>query len=199
MTGISNALLQNDSYELVVCILDKTINNIAINQVEHNLISCFFPEKNDKAYSENLDSVFCNVLDELKPDLVHILGTEYPRTLSMVKAFLGKDVSCVISITRMVGPYSRKYYGSVPHSVDSNVIRNFFTMLTGMSSLKRGKNVIGRTTWDYACTKQIDENIVYHYCNETLRDAFYLSKWDYNKCVPHFYCYSSDWISDKRF
>lgn len=203
LTGISNALLQDDSYELVVCMPDKTCETYEVNQVEHNLVSCFFSEKNYKAYDENLSNVFCDLLDELKPDVVHIFGTEYPRTLSMVEATNKMNIPCVISITGMVGPCAMKYYGSVSRTVDYNIVRNLFAKIKGIATLKQGKkdfeqrsvyeieaiknctDVIGRTTWDYACTKQINDKVKYHYCNETLRDTFYSSVWNYKECIPH--------------
>lgn len=49
-------------------------------------------------------------------------------------------------------------------------------------TLKKAKHCIGRTDWDYACAKQINPKIQYHFCNETLRPRFYESEWNYEEC-----------------
>jgi hypothetical protein len=51
-----------------------------------------------------------------------------------------------------------------------------------IEALKIAKHVIGRTDWDLACTKQINDNLNYYFCNETLRDSFYKSSWDIESC-----------------
>ena len=39
-------------------------------------------------------------------------------------------------------------------------------------------HVIGRTRWDHDHVWAINENVKYHFCNETLRKSFYTSnKW----------------------
>ena len=47
------------------------------------------------------------------------------------------------------------------------------------------KHVIGRTFWDKACAKLMNPKITYHFNNETLRETFYTSKWNYNDCEKH--------------
>jgi glycosyltransferase involved in cell wall biosynthesis len=54
-----------------------------------------------------------------------------------------------------------------------------------IEALQKVKYVIGRTTWDKACTSQINPNAQYYLCNETLRDEFYKHCWDINRCEKH--------------
>lgn len=51
--------------------------------------------------------------------------------------------------------------------------------------LRNVKNVIGRTSWDEACTGIINHKRVYYKCNESLRSTFYSDQWNYKKCRPH--------------
>ena len=52
--------------------------------------------------------------------------------------------------------------------------------------LRNVGHVIGRTTWDKAQVMTINPNVVYHCCNETLRDDFYCGEhWQYERCQPH--------------
>lgn len=203
LTGISNQLLLSKKVELIVCSPGKSANNAGLTQIEDNLYCVFFNERNPKKYDSNLASVFEGILDDVKPDIVHIFGTEYPRTFSMIEATNRRDIPHVVSITGMVNPYTKKYYGSVPSEYRGNLFRGMIARLLGIPTLKDGKRdfssrsvyekkalkncseVIGRTTWDYTCTKLINKDINYNYCNETLRDSFYQYRWDYNNCTPH--------------
>jgi glycosyltransferase involved in cell wall biosynthesis len=54
-----------------------------------------------------------------------------------------------------------------------------------IETLSLSQHIIGRTDWDYTCVHQINPNITYHFCNETLREKFYVNKWDTNKKVTH--------------
>lgn len=51
-----------------------------------------------------------------------------------------------------------------------------------LKTIKSVAHVIGRTTWDKACSHQINPNINYHHCNETLREIFYKKTWDIRSC-----------------
>ena len=51
--------------------------------------------------------------------------------------------------------------------------------------LKSTSNVIGRTSWDRACTYLINSEANYYHCNEILRSNFYTGKWEYGKCEKH--------------
>ena len=93
---------------------------------------------------------------------------------------------------------SKHYYASLPSSVLKNIwvgdvifgrwsIRRQAARMHRNGSLEaealqRVKHVIGRTDWDRACMVQLNPQAEYHYCSETLRDEFYLHKWDIDKC-----------------
>ena len=47
------------------------------------------------------------------------------------------------------------------------------------------KHVIGRTFWDRACAESLNSEIAYHFNNETLRETFYTSEWNYEECKRH--------------
>ena len=48
-----------------------------------------FRRKQKKAhiYEKRLEKIFECIIDEFKPDLVHVFGTEFPHSLAMVRAF----------------------------------------------------------------------------------------------------------------
>ena len=51
--------------------------------------------------------------------------------------------------------------------------------------IRRAKYVIGRTLWDRTHAKNINPEITYFHCNETLRASFYNVEWNVEACTPH--------------
>ena len=52
-------------------------------------------------------------------------------------------------------------------------------------TLSRVHHVIGRTTFDRAIANQLNPNINYYHCNESLRDSSYQSEWAFESCDRH--------------
>jgi glycosyltransferase involved in cell wall biosynthesis len=140
------------------------------------------------------------IVDQSKPDIVHIFGTEYVHTLAMVNVCKNQKIRSVISIQGLVSIYARHYMASLPASVQNRF--NFRDLikqdnlrqqqrkfihrgLVEIEALRNVTNIIGRTTWDRACTSQINPEASYYYCNETLRDEFYKQKWNINCCEKY--------------
>ena len=139
LTGISNALLEKPGYELVVCSPDPEINEVKIVQTEPNLSCCLFPDKRILEFNPDLKNTFTDMISRVKPDVIHIFGTEYPRTLSMVEAS-DNSIPCVISITGMVSYISRVYNGSVPYKYRKKISpRRIISALVKTSTLQEGK------------------------------------------------------------
>lgn len=141
-----------------------------------------------------------DILTSSKPDIVHIFGTEYSHTLSMVNLCNKLNVKSIISIQGLVSIYAHHYMASVPVNIQSaftirDLLKQGNLNQQQVSFYKRGElevealkkinHVIGRTTWDKACVMQINPKLEYHSCNETLRSSFYSSKWNLNECEKH--------------
>ena len=150
-------------------------------------------------YNSHLESFWENVSEAVKPEVVHIHGSEYPHGLAYVNACGTQGV--VASIQGLVSVYSRYYTAGINYkNIKNNVTFRDFAkhdgILKGKESFeKRGRyeiellqkvhHIIGRTDWDKAHTWAINPNAEYHYCGETLRDSFYHHKWSYDACEPH--------------
>jgi glycosyltransferase involved in cell wall biosynthesis len=158
------------------------------------------PSKNKLQYDPHLERYWKQVVDEFKPDAIHIQGTEFSHGLACMRAL--PDQKYIISIQGLVSVCSRYYYSGISFR---NILRNttfrdlirFDTMFQAKNKfvkrgvlekdyLKRAQNFIGRTNWDYIHTKSINPKGTYHFGNETLRNAFYTAeKWTQNNCIPH--------------
>lgn len=198
LVGASSLLSADDDIDLSIAF--PKIGSTDVLQLQGERINYYsFPPVNAKDIESNRTNPYLTkILEKANPDIVHIFGTEYPHTLAMVNTC---DVSkVVISIQGLCSIIAKHYLSGIP----SNIQRRFtFRDLIKQDSLlqqqskflKRGsleieaiqkvQHIIGRTTWDRACTYQINPDAIYHFCNETLRDEFYKHEWDINNCEKH--------------
>ena len=153
-------------------------------------------------YLPELEDLFLRELEEFRPDVIHIWGTEYGHTLAMVNAAEKLDLldRLVISIQGLCSVIAEHYAEGVPYWVQKRPNFRDFVRRDSIArqrekfaprgapeveALNNAKHVIGRTHWDLACVQRINPNARYHLCNETLREAFYEGSWSYDRCAPH--------------
>lgn len=206
LEGMSDSLLNQKEVELIYCypIFDKD-NVLEIKK--DNFFSYGIPMKYKEAVKtldETSDSVriFEKILKKENPDIIHFWGTEFLYSLEFYKVAKNfkKNKKCIVSIQGLVGMYAKHYYAGLPN----NLIYKFtLSELKGKCSLNKIKKsfefrgekeeellkeieyVIGRTSWDKACTKLINPNVIYYKCNESLRNIFYDGEWKYENCRPY--------------
>lgn len=160
----------------------------------------FIPVKETDVKVIQYNQSFEILLNNIKPDVVHIYGTEIAHTLSMVNVCKKLGIETIISIQGLVSIYAQHIYANLPFSaVYSFTLRNLLRKdsvymhkkvfeIRGkneIESLKKTNHIIGRTTWDKACSSQINPQAKYHFCNETLREEFYKHQWDVNDCETY--------------
>lgn len=146
-------------------------------------------------------SIYKKIILEFQPDVIHIWGTEYVHTHMAVTASAeaGYLNRVVISIQGLVSVYAGHFWGHLnnkflfPPTLRDLLKHGFYRMHRDFikrgkyetASIQKVRHVIGRTDWDEACTKQMNPNINYHFCNETLRESFYENQWALEKCNRH--------------
>ncbi|EKB49151.1 glycosyltransferase family 4 protein [Cecembia lonarensis] len=156
----------------------------------YNLIkSRFFIDVPDDKYLD----FYLNVINEVKPDIIHIHGTE-----NSFLCILGHiKIPAIVSIQGNVTVLNHKFFsgfnGKFLNRLNSTSLKEF---ILGPKSFKRSKNflskmtqieqkrmkdvqyIIGRTDWDYRITRVLSPNSKYFKGEELLREAFYSNKWD---------------------
>lgn len=151
-------------------------------------------------YSVETEERFADILNEYRPDIVHIWGTEYPHTLAMVNACekVGLLDKVVVNIQGFIELCSLYYLDHIPDSYlntengcgdslrreqEESRVRGHYER----EALQKVKRVIGRTDWDYAWVKHINPDVIYHFGGEILRDEFYRINqcWSYEECEKH--------------
>ncbi len=174
----------------------------AVGQLDEMCSFALFPTGRPQDYRPELELCFAQELENFAPDVIHIWGTEYAHTLAMVNAAekAGLLDKVVISIQGLCSVYAGHYAEGVPYAVqreftfrdavrqDNIQQQQAKFVLRGkneVASLKKARHVIGRTDWDKACTRRINPDAVYHFCNETLREPFYGGAWQYETCQKH--------------
>ncbi len=150
-------------------------------------------------YDPDVERQLKEIMEQVKPDLVHIFGTEYVHTLAAVKAF-GHPERTVIGIQGMARIYARHFTAGEPERIQRGCTfrdivkrdnlrhqRKSFLARAAFEeeAIRTAGHVIGRTDWDRACTGQIHPDVNYHVCNEILRDSFYEARWKYENCEPY--------------
>lgn len=146
-------------------------------------------------YEDGMEKSLKAVLDDFRPDLVHIFGAEYPHTLAMARAFARPDRT-LIGIQGICTAIAEVYMADLPYSVQK---RRTFRDRLRKDSLKqqqekfekRGEyekealqlvgHVTGRTDFDREMTQKLAPQATYHFMNETLREEFYTQRWNIDR------------------
>lgn len=153
------------------------------------------------SYDPVQERQFRQMIEETKPDLLHIFGTEYPHALAAVRAF-GRPERTMIHIQGLASVYALHFMADLPWKVRRqytfrDLVRGTNLEKQQQGFVKRGVlekkairacgHILGRTDWDRACTGQINPKAVYHVNQETLRRAFYQeeNRWSYKACEKY--------------
>jgi glycosyltransferase involved in cell wall biosynthesis len=158
----------------------------------------FLPVEDQVHVSKYMTEHLREIFSMVSPDILHIFGTEYPHSLVAAEVF-NKPEKTIVNIQGLPSFYWMHFNNGIPYSelkrftlsniARGNLIQQAEKMksrgMTEISTIKKVGHVIGRTDWDEACTKEINPNVQYHFCNESLRDSFYFGNWDYQKCEKH--------------
>lgn len=139
------------------------------------------------------------VIEQLNPDIIHIWGSEYVHSYEAVNILEKNKMldRALVSIQGLVSVYPEHYYAGLPFKVLSK--KTLYERVKRMGIVdackkmkkqgelekivfKKVSHCIGRTDWDYACVKQMNDKIVYHKCNEILRSSFYEYEWNLKSC-----------------
>lgn len=206
LTGLSEALKNNDSVSIIYCypkIGDQEQDEFEIDGIKY--YSFYSPKlygvlniESDKDVPLKRKQI-SDIIGKEKPDILHIFGTEYVHSLIAVQEAKKRRIKTVCSIQGLISVYQDRYLDYIPYHLwhKANISSIFRKTLYGqmkkmsqrsyneIAALKLCDNVIGRTDWDRVHTYFINKGRTYYFCNETLRDEFYQSEWDYSRCQKH--------------
>lgn len=142
------------------------------------------------------------IIENERPDVVHIFGTENAHSLDAINACIAKNVidRTLVSIQGLISVYARHFFAALdPKLYKRKTLRDIIKRSSlkknrdafarsgkrEIEVLKKCKNVIGRTDWDKACVQRINPEAKYYFCNESLRSGFYEAEWSLDRCEKH--------------
>jgi glycosyltransferase involved in cell wall biosynthesis len=134
---------------------------------------------------ENLPA-FLRAVEQFKPDIIHVHGTEFPFGLILREV---RKVPVVISIQGNLTVYREKYFAglSLPglwrgwrsgypfYSADYKIWRR--RMEVEQEILRRARFVFGRTDWDRRIARVLAPDAEYFHVDEVIRPGFYGLEW----------------------
>lgn len=196
IVSAASYLSDREGIELSVAFPQERINGVKELKGKQITYYAFPPVKHKEAASNRRNRHLEQILSQSKSDIVHLFGTEYPHSLAM--ANICGEEKIVVSIQGLVSICQRHYALGLPLYVQNimtlsnvllhdNIQLNHFKRHVNceVQTLQKVQHIIGRTTWDKACTSQINPNAEYYHCNECLRDEFYNNTWDIDRCEKH--------------
>lgn len=198
LLALSKALIKSQQVELFVACVTPLVKEF--KEVRGKHISYFaIPYEGSSKYNKKYEDFFRSIYERVKPDVVHIHGTEFPHSLAALHAC--GTTSTVVSVQGLASVISRYYLaGLSQRDIWLNpTIHDILRLSLNQQKremekrgryeeqlIQEGAYVIGRTSWDRSHIWAINPEITYFHCDEILRDEFYGNqKWEYDKCLKH--------------
>src|SRR5690554_3955941 len=168
---------------------------LKINNVVYYTIPIVkFENIRDMSYS--LADRYLWAINDFKPDLIHVHGTE--KNFGLLRKFINNETPIVCSIQGVVSPcydglkfstanIEIKKYRSIKNLLGrggvSYALRKWKQFIPIEREVYKLNNYfIGRTGWDKAYLMSINPDAAYFHGEELLRNEFYNKKWDIDKC-----------------
>lgn len=127
------------------------------------------------------------IVNDFKPDLIHIFGSEH--LISLISEYT--EIPTVLHLQGILSAYREtwlpegmswfKFYTMQPRQIIDKIVLNR-GIKRELRIFKSCQNYMGRTDWDYSISQLLSPNSNYFYCNETLRPIIYNSSkiWNYH-------------------
>jgi glycosyltransferase involved in cell wall biosynthesis len=153
-----------------------------------------------KGLDRNIKKEHCEyVLNDFKPDILHIQGNEFFNTNTFFKCFKGKNI---VALQGVLNGCNLHQYGGL--LIDEMMFSfSIKKMMMGwwmhlkkqfcfnprlqkeLQTMRQAQNFFGRTEWDRAFSYSINPDANYYYGGEILRPIFYEKQWTHTEKTPY--------------
>lgn len=201
--ALSQALINNSEVDLHIAFYWKermesfSIDGITYHPIENKqyssrwgrIISSLFTVIRKDRISPKLLSKLDRIVSEVRPDIIHVHGSE--MNYGLISEFRNEKV--VLSIQGLVSPILLKLFsGYSKHDVTAHDSIKHLLTLSGVNAQERRmkvqamteqrmfksiKYIIGRTDWDKSCSLALNPTRKYYVVNEILRPEFLEKSW----------------------
>ena len=199
LIGMSTSLTQNFKDISLGIACSQNFSEKLVEGSLQNYEYFAYYEQSKEFYNPSLRVEIENIIKKYDPDIIHVMGSEYPHTLSVMEAserlnVLDRTVISIQGLIYFIGNHLREFAwnsykvkNSLRDILKKQGIREFSRAYDRrgeyeVKAFEKCKHVIGRTEWDKGCAYILNPNIQYHFNNEILRPEFYEKKWDYGEC-----------------
>ena len=140
---------------------------------------------------KELHPVFKKIIDQSKPDIIHVHGTE--SCFCSITSEM-TDIPIVYSIQGFIAPIAEQYFAGYPLTelkkhdtltarlMNKSVVAKYKKFLYDAerekNAIKLAQHLIGRTNWDRSICRLYNPNAKYYVVNEILREPFYNTVWE---------------------
>ena len=140
---------------------------------------------------KELYPIFKNIIEQSKPDIIHIHGTE--SSFCSITSEM-TDIPIVYSIQGFIAPIAEQYFAGYPLTelkkhdtltarlMNKSVVAKYKKFLYDAerekNAIKLAQHLIGRTNWDRSICRLYNPNAKYYFVNEILREPFYNTVWE---------------------
>lgn len=194
--NLVNGLSGNIRMQLFVSFFTPRLKNIKVIEIDGvSYIGLPTDDKRLNNCTSLMKRALTDMVEMVKPDVTHIIGTERKYNYELFKLLEKKYI--VLSVTGLVSFCSKHYFGQIEKKQflfptigdllrcggpikEQRLFRKFGK--TERQLISEAKYVMGRTTWDYACIKNINPDIKYFYCGEILNPIFFNTQWEIENC-----------------
>ena len=203
--GAISEILINKEIELAVAFPDRHIFSKKAEGVSFYSFPPVPPVRNRNFthYSTKNFKRLNDIIQEFKPDVIQIFGTEswFQRQFVYMLNDLGLIDKTIVWIQGLMGCYADCYTDGL--TLSQIRTRTFWETLRGTNVqgmqrrfvlngegekdvLRTLRHVFVRTDWDASCCRAVNPDIQLHFCNETLRPSFYQGDcWELKKIRRH--------------
>lgn len=198
--GAAAGLIENPTICLSIATVSNLVSELKVLRGDHIVYYVLPFGRGNFRYNREYESLWLQVREMVKPDIVHLHGSEFTHGLSYVNA-CGSD-NVVLSIQGLRSVCEDYWFqGLSKWEVLKNTTIHDIIKCDGLFAdyyeyqelsktevelIKKVKHIIGRTSWDKAHTWAINPKATYYFCNETLRPEFYMGDlWSYDNCQKH--------------
>lgn len=167
----------------------------------------------DLKMSKNTISSFLDIINNFKPDIIHIHGTEI--SYGLLRKYVDSSIPIVCSIQGIIPPCSAflkqsvanieyKSHRSLKNLLGRGGVNGALRKWTRYTPIEKeiyriNQYFIGRTLWDKAYTNAYNPTAAYYHGEELLRPSFYTTRWDIDTCERHRIFISSSAYALKGF
>jgi len=186
------------SEELTIGIAMKSPTNELMIKEKDGVTYYYLPQNKRNIFDVNKDDCL-KVFEHFKPDLLHAEGSEQKYTNTFLTLWKGLNVLSLQGVLNGYEPYEYGGLNIYNYLFSLNFKNSFFAALTIINkkivfnkrliierdTLKKAKNILGRTTWDKANSYFYNPEAPYYHCARILRPSFYKIKQEGTEVIKH--------------